>query len=51
MVLSEGGTLATFFTAACPSITFTMALQVGNINVSATVWDRFDLPRVQLRGS
>ena len=32
-----------FLTASGPNISFTLALQAGNINVSATLWDFFDL--------
>ena len=37
IVLSERGTLVTSRTASGPSISFTMALQGGNINDSAIV--------------
>lgn len=43
IVLPERGTLAISLTAPGRSIVFTMALQAGNINVSATVSGFFDL--------
>ena len=43
IVLSERETLVTPQTASGPSISFTMALQAGNINDSAILWGFFDL--------
>ena len=45
IVLSQSGTFAMFLTASGPSISLTMVLRAGSSNVSATVWDFFDLAR------
>ena len=43
ILLSERGFLVISLAASGPSMSFTMALQIGSINVSATVYGFFDL--------